>query len=61
MGWLGLIGAVLKLIAVIVSKWLERDEAVKKQKAEAQAQVTQGIKTRDRSQITAGFAKLKNL
>ena len=61
MVWLELAGAVVKLVALIFSKWFERDEEIKKQKAAAQTQVTQGIKTRDRSQITAGFAKLKNL
>jgi hypothetical protein len=61
MGWLATVGAVIKLIFIILNKWFERDAEIKKQKEEAAKMVSDGIKTRDRSAITAGFSRFKQI
>jgi len=55
------IWAVLKLILVIVSIWLEKDKGNKKAKKEIVEKIKNGIKENDPSSITAGFDELNRL
>ena len=61
MGILEIIGNALKLLALIFGKIFERNAEKKKEKAEAGKMVKEGISSRDRSKVTAGFTRFKNI
>ena len=61
MSILSVIGAVLKFLFLLFQKKIERDETKKKQMEEAANEVKTGIKKRDFSAITAGFARIKRI
>ena len=60
MGWIELAGNIFKLVFLLLSKFFDWKKERKVIKGEAADMVTDGIKTRDRSKITAGFSRLKN-
>jgi len=54
---MNIVTAVLKLLFLILTTWLERDKKKKEKKKKAINQVKDGIATNDNSKILAGFAK----
>jgi hypothetical protein len=55
------IGAILRLISIVLSIWMERNKNKRKMKKDAMKEVTDGIKAKDPSRITAGFDRLSRL
>ena len=60
MGIIELAKYLIQFVLLLVGKHFETDAEKKKIKGEAADAVYVGIKTRDRSQITAGFSRVKN-
>jgi len=61
MGILEIVGAFLQLLLLIFTKWFSTDADRKKQLQEAHDEVKEGIRTRDRAKITAGFARANRM
>ena len=55
------IGAILRLISMALSIWREKNKHKKKMKKDALKEVTDGIKKKDPSLITAGLDRLNRL
>ena len=55
------VGAIIRLVASLLSVWLERNKHKKQMKKDALKEVTDGIKKKDPSLITSGFDQLNRL
>ena len=58
MNVIAIVGAVLRLIFLWLSTKAEKDAELKKKKENAVKEVSNGIKEKDMSKITAGFDSL---
>jgi hypothetical protein len=61
MSWIAIIGAVLKLVILILSVKFEKDAALKAKKEQAIKEVEDGIKNKDASAITAAFDSINRM
>jgi len=61
MGYAEIALVALKLVFLGVTKWFERDAERKKKLEEAEKMVKAGLKDRDRSAVTLGFARARRL
>jgi hypothetical protein len=58
---LAIIGSVFKLIILILDSKLEKDKEIRAKKETALAEVSEGIKKRDASSVTAAFDKFNRI
>ena len=58
MGILSIVGTIFKLLFLWLSTKVEKDVELKKKKENAVKEVSNGIKEKDSSKITAGFDSL---
>lgn len=59
MNWLGVIGAVINLVFLILKNIGEKDAEEKKKKEALHAEAMEAIKSNDKSRVTAVFDKLR--
>lgn len=61
MEWLAVIASVLKILAILISLWKEKDDAKQKRKKEILDEATKAFASKDTSAINLAFSKLKNI
>lgn len=61
MAWGTLIVSSFKLVFLLLSEWLERNKEKREAKKAARKMVSEGLKEKDVSKITAGFNRANRL
>jgi hypothetical protein len=61
MNWLAIVGAVLKLITMILQNKFEKDARKRRKKEAYLVKAKEGIKNKDRSTVTAYFDAARRL